>query len=387
MKIAFAIEHFNPRQGGAERYAWGLARWLVERGHSLDVYTMTRPDALTGEVVVHVLKIPSRPRWKKPARFAAALTQALHDAHYDVVHGFNHARPCDVLRLGGGVHLAFEEYNALSAGSAAGRFGRALSYRLLPWYRALRANERHQFHDPRRHFIAISQRVADDMARFYPSSKGRIHVIRNGVDLAEFHPDRLAALRSAARARLNLPNGTLGLLFAANNFRLKGLPDLIRALPLAVERGLPPTRLLIVGRGRIRAFQNTARRPTVQEWITFCGPADNLLEYYAASDVLLHPTYYDACSNVCLEAMASGLPVLTSTNNGASEVMEDGKGCVLVTMPATPDELADAILRVTDPRFLAAAGPQQVKQAQKIPQEENYREVERLYKAVSSRKR
>ena len=150
---------------------------------------------------------------KRPARFAAAVTAALRQRSYDVVHAFNHAWPCDVLRLGGGVHLAFETYNALSSGNPLQQYLKALSYRLLPWYRALRENERHQFDDPRRHFIAISRKVADDMVRFYPSSAGRIRVIHNGFDPTEYNPDLAARQRPEARARLGLTSETIALAF------------------------------------------------------------------------------------------------------------------------------------------------------------------------------
>jgi UDP-glucose:(heptosyl)LPS alpha-1,3-glucosyltransferase len=386
MKIAFAIEHFSPRQGGAERYAWGLARWLACQGHSMDVLTTDAPDEHNGQVAIRLLDVPSNPRNTRPARFAAAVTAALQRQSYDVVHAFNHAWPCDVLRLGGGVHLAFEKYNALSSGRPFQQILKALSYRILQRYRALRENERRQFDHPRRLFIAISQKVADDMVRFYPSSEGRIRVIRNGLDPAAYNPDLAARQRPEARARLGLTPETIALLFVSNNYRLKGLHDLIEALPLVAKRVAAPIKLLVVGRGNSRPFERLAARCHVQDLTCFCGHAESLLDVYAGANVLVHPSYYDAFGFVCLEAMACGLAVVVSRNSGVSEIMEEGNGSVFVDMPCPRESLAGAIVRAVDPLFLERAKTSQWQLALQHPIEKNYQAVLDLYEQVAAEK-
>ena len=383
MRIAFVIEHFGPRQGGAERYAWGLARWLVRQGHSMDVLTADALDEHNGQVAIRLLDVRPNPRNTRLARFAAAVTTTLRQQSYDVVHAFNHAWPCDVLRLGGGVHLAFEKYNALSAGNPLQQILKALSHKLLPWYRALRENERRQFDHPRRLFIAISQKVADDMIRFYPSSAGRIRVIRNGFDPAEYNPDLAARQRPKTRIRFGLTPETIALLFVSNNFRLKGLRDLIEALPLVSKQLAKPIKLLVVGRCNSHPFERLAAHHHVQDLTRFCGHAERLLDVYAAANVLAHPSYYDAFGFVCLEAMACGLPVVVSRNSGVSEIMKDGDGSVFVDMPCPRETLADAIIRAADPLFLERARTIHWQLAQQYPIEKNYQAVLELYERVT----
>ncbi len=384
VKIAFAIEHYSPLHGGAERYAWRLSEWLVRQGHSVDVYALQAPESGDTPGQVHRLPVPAHPRITKPGRFAAALTAALAGDRYDVVHGFNHARPCDVLRLGGGVHLAFERFSAMSSASRLEAAFRLLSYRTLPHYLAIRANERAQFADPRRQFVAVSERVAADMVRFYPSCAGRVHVIRNGLDLETHNPAHCAEQRASARARLGLDSDTVAFLFVSNNYRLKGLHDLIGALPDVRRRLGRPLKLLVVGRGNGHPFECQAGELKVSDLVRFEGSASDLLEYYAAADALLHPTYYDACSNVCLEAMACGLPVLTTRNDGASEVMEDGAGAVILDVPSPRNVLVEGMLRVADPTFRARAKDEQWARAQRMPMEESFRKVMGLYEIVTS---
>jgi UDP-glucose:(heptosyl)LPS alpha-1,3-glucosyltransferase len=384
MKIAFAIEHFNPDQGGAEQYAWGFAEWLVEAGHELDVFTLRAPRHATFVSRLHVLELPARGRASRQEKLGHALKAALAGKKYDVVQGFNHVWPCDVLRLGGGVHLAFEQYNALSASSSLARNVRAWSYRMLPRYRAQRENEARQFDDPRRRFIAVSKRVADDMVRYYPSSAARITVIHNGVDLQRYNPEETERRRPAARRRFGIDEPATVLLFVSNNYRLKGLHDLVRALPqikLGVEG---PVKLLVAGRGHKAPFQRPAASLGVASDIVFAGPVEDLRDGYAAADLLVHPTYYDAFGFVGLEAMACGLPLVVSRNAGVSEVTDD-RGAILVDMPCSTDALADAVRRAADPVFRRAARPINWQRAQQHPLHENYRKVLELYDAVASR--
>jgi UDP-glucose:(heptosyl)LPS alpha-1,3-glucosyltransferase len=386
MRIAFAMEHCAAAQGGAEQYAAGLARWLIALGHSVDIYASrieTQADACTK---AHELTVPARPRSARPRRFAEALARALEGTGYDVVHGFNHVWPCDVLRLGGGVHLAFEDFNAQSAPTAAQRIIKRLSYRCLPWPRALRENERHQFADPDRQFIAVSGKVARDMERFYPASRNRIHLIRNGVDLGVFNPQDAAARRAEARRALGLAPDTLALLFVSNNFRLKGLHDLVRALPRVVAAAGGSVELLVVGRGDAGPFERAAARAGVRGRVRFLGPQADLRDSYAAADLLVHPSYYDAFGFVILEAAASGLPAVVSRNCGASEILRDGDGTVLIDMPCSSGALADAVLRAADPGFRGRAREAQWQLVQQHRIELNYEAVQRLYEQVAARK-
>lgn len=386
MKIAFAIEHFCPAQGGAERYAWGLAQWLVQRGHEVHVYTLTGPAEPLEGICIHILDL-SGPGRGRQYSFALALEEALSGTRYDLVQGFNHARPCDVLRLGGGVNRAFEYFNALSGRSRFVVRAKLWSHHILPRYRRLRANEEEQFADPYRHFIAVSNRVADDMHHYYPACRDRVHVIPNGLDLDSFNVAGARAQREEMREALGIGPDEYMLLFASNNYRLKGLHDIISALPLVRRRCDRPLTLVVTGRDESRSFERRATRLSVRSLIMFCGSRDDLVGFYGAADTLLHPTYYDACANVCLEAAACGLPVLTSSNNGAAEQLASSAGCVTIEMPTTRRGLADAICRT-----LELVGRDDVREAQQacaraIPIEKNYEAVMALYETVVSERR
>ena len=386
MKIAIAVEHFSPNKGGAEKHVWNMSSWLLDHGHELDIFTVGKPLAMP-RARIHVLDVAHARGRSRQFRFASALTDALSGQSFDVVYGVNHVWPCDILTLHGGVHLAFEYYNALSSFSSFHRLLKTMSYCLLPKYRALRANEIMQFADEHRHFIAVSQRVANDMIHYYPQVRDRCHVVHRGIDLGKFNLENIDKIRLSASTKFRTGKDGLVFLFISNNYRLKGLYDLIKALP-SVRKGLhKPFQLLVIGRGREGPYRRLAFKMGVADCIRFLGATENVLEVYAASDLLIHPSYYDSFGNVCLEAMACGLPVVVSKNSGVSEIMKDGDGAVLIDMPCACSQLAEAIIQAADPDFREAARLTQSRRARAFPIENNFNEMLCLFEMIARTKK
>ncbi len=344
MKIAFAVEHFNPHQGGAEKYVWELTQWCLEQGHQLTVYTSGDYEPMVGvtmELIDPDAEIGASPQH----RFAYALQKALVRKKYDVVQGFNHVWPGDVLMLHGGVHLAFEHYNALSASTPLGRTLKKWIYKTQKKYRSLRDNEKQQFADPKRRFIAVSERVAEDMIRYYPAVRGRVRVIQPGLDVENFSSSILEPMRGVLRKERGVASDKTIFLFVAHNYRLKGLHDLLRALPL-LEKQQADYELWVVGRGHRKAYKRLAKRLGVGQRVHFLGAIDDIRMAYVSADVLVHPSYYDTFGGVVLEAMACGLSVVVSTNCGVASRV-DAKSGVLISMPCRSQEIADAMVQAS----------------------------------------
>ena len=345
MHVAMGVEHFNKKKGGAEGYIWHFAKWLLERGHDVDVYTAHYDTELAGLNRVVVLDMRGVRGRSRAFRFAAAFAAALSGRRYDVVQGYNHVWPGDVLLLHGGVHVAFEQFNALSAPTPGARLIKRLVYRLQPKYRALRANEAMQFADEKRHFIAVSKRVADDMVHYYPSVTGRVHVLPLGLDGVPPEGWDRDRLRRAMRKKMSIaPNKTV-YLFVSHNYRLKGLYALLDAYALLTKQAEAPTELWVAGRDKIPRFKAYARMRDVQNSVRFLGAVDELQEVYAAADVLVHPSFYDTFGGVCLEARACGLPVVLSDQCGALDVLAGDAGTFVVNIPGTADALAQVMRR------------------------------------------
>ena len=125
------------------------------------------------------------------------------------------------------------------------------------------------------------------------------------------------------RRRLGIDPETVLLLMVATNFQLKGMATLLRTLGRLRGRRLP-VRLLVVGGKRLGPWRRKAARLGLAAAVQFVGPVEDIVPYYAAADVYVHPTIYDTCSLVVLEAAACGLPVVTTRCNGAAELFHDG---------------------------------------------------------------
>jgi len=189
--------------------------------------------------------------------------------------------------------------------------------------------------------IANSHRGKREIIDHYGYPGDRIHVIHNGVDCQRFRP----ATERTSSQRVTL-------LFVGTGFERKGLPFAIQALtrlPAHVE-------LKVVGKGDVARYRRMAASAGVADRVQFPGKDQDMPVLYQSADVLVHPAIYEPFANVCMEAMASGLPVVTSRINGVSEVIESGKSGAIVEKPEDIEALAAAIRPFLDEKMRRAAG-------------------------------
>jgi UDP-glucose:(heptosyl)LPS alpha-1,3-glucosyltransferase len=125
----------------------------------------------------------------------------------------------------------------------------------------------------------------------------------------------------------------------------------------------PKMRLLVAGRGDTSRYKTTRLRFWREDPVKFIGEVEDLVPVYAAADIFVLPTIYDPFSNACLEALASGLPVITTRSNGFSEIMEDGVHGSIVDNPQNLIGLRDAIHFWSDPSRREAARSVNIKRA------------------------
>ena len=174
--------------------------------------------------------------------------------------------------------------------------------------------------------VALSQSEADDLVATYGRVRPRVVVIPNGVDLDRFRPPT-AELRRAGRTSLGLGEEERVAVFIGHEFDRKGLSVAIRGLPFAQD-----VLLLIIGGSDdiIAAAHEEAKSVGVDDRVLFLGPRYNLRSFLAASDMFVLPSAYEANALVVLEALASGLPVVTTRVGFAPEVVVDGENGFLV---------------------------------------------------------
>ena len=362
MKLGILLDRLDGTPGGAEAHTLALATRAVAQGDDV-VFA-----AISGEGPAGTTTIPIRVPGRRPAAdraFATDGAAALRNASCDVVFAIRHATDCDVyLPHGGLVQDALAAKDEARGGASAWtQLGRRFSGKHA-WFAEAEAQLLGQAEGPR--VIAVSKLVADRIRRVYPAAARRTHVVVNGVDAEHFDPAPHVEAGHALRAKLGLDDALVALL-VAHHPRLKGVDAGIAALQQAALTELDrPVVLLVVGGAIPKDALRAASAAGVADQVRAEPLVGDMRPWYAASDVLLHPTYHDPCSLVCLEALAMALPVITTPRNGVAEVMGH-RGGIVVEEPGNPEALAvalrvlaDDVMRegtASDARELALAHP------------------------------
>ena len=291
MKIGL-VRRGHSTTGGAEAYLIRLASALQTLGHfPVLVTTANWPDSrwINDQII--------RLDGESPEEFAAAFraTKTGCDIHLSM----DRVPGCEVYRAGDGVHASWLKRRA--------------GYEPF-WRRATRwVNRKHnellglenQVFDPKttRAIIANSKLVRDEILAHSAFPAEKVQVVYTGLSSPTVPADR-----DTSRAGFGIEGDELCALFVGSGWDRKGLRTAIRA----VEK-MKNASLLVAGRGPADAFRSGSAK--------FVGPTNDLAALFGAADVFVLPTYYDPFSNACLEALAAGLPVITTPSNGFSEIL------------------------------------------------------------------
>jgi UDP-glucose:(heptosyl)LPS alpha-1,3-glucosyltransferase len=352
MRLALNFPRIDPARGGAETYIVDLCHSLVCAGHHVDLYAESWKDgSLPPEVRCVAVAAPGHSRRARIWGFARNSAAALRQGGYDCTVGFINTYEHDVIIPQGGVHRGSLEANAMRFRNPLVRRFYKMGKALNPRSFIYRAIERRQYSRGRQvRVIAVSNMVRRHLQEYHHVSRAQIHVIPNAIDVARVRLSQPGATRCAFRNRLGLEPSDLVGLFAGHNFALKGLGPLLGALGTR-QRTRPAGRaihLLVCGGRSSGSYRRMARSLGIEERVHFLGYHDDIRECYAASDFFVMPTYYDPCSLVVLEALACGLPVITTAQNGASELLTDGRQGYVLTAPDARGELIAALEHMTD---------------------------------------
>lgn len=331
MKLALVRQKYNP-YGGAERFVERALQSLRDQGTSVTLITREWRPADDDGRAVRICDPSYLTRKGRDSGFAREVQAIVARGEFDLVQSHERIPGCHVYRAGDGVHATWLALRA----RVQSPWARAAT-RLHPWHRYTLAAEAEMFrHAGLRAVICNSEMVKRDIADRFGVPETKLHVIHNGVDLDYFHPGLREQFRDRTRAALNLPSGAPILLFVGSGFERKGLPVLLRALAAMRNRD---AHLVVVGRDRHQAaMQRLAGKLGVARRTRFLGGQPDVRPYYAAADVFALPTLYDPFPNAALEALACGLPVLTSPDCGAAELVTTACGSVVDAL----DHLAQA---------------------------------------------
>lgn len=331
---AVVMKDYDESKGGAERYLASLAPNLAERFGSMDLI-VNRVNGIVPKGI-NVKKIYAF-RWSSifsPLSFNWSAQCLIKKNGYGVVYGLTQIYPQDVYRAGGGLEHSWLEIKCRKL------WQRVLNY-LQPRHIVRLYIENQIFKAGNyKKIITNSNLCKYQILHHYRVNPQDVRVIYNGVDGIKFNVNIKNKYRIGVRADLGIPSEEKVILFMSNNWKRKGLSELIQALALIQRNDI---WLIAAGRGNNKRYGNIAEKCNIKNRIIFTGPVNEPEKYYGASDIFVLPTYYDPCANVCLEALKCGLPVITTIMNGASEFITDGKNGFKIEDPKDIRILADCI--------------------------------------------
>lgn len=386
MKLALCYESVIPTRGGAETYIADLARRLAADGHEVHLFACQwDAAALPAGMRYHRLPAPLGPRFVRPWLFAASCMRALTEHPELVSLGFNKTWGQDVQYPLGGLHAASAEHNLhkhahpLTRGLA--RVVKAAD--LAHWSYTLL--ERRQYLAYRPLVVVNSRMVRGHFQHYYNVPPEDVRVVHCAIDPERFtQPDR-PRRRAEYRAQWGLEPGDPVALFVAMNYRLKGLQPLLHAV--ARLRHHERFRLLIAGSPRTRGWETYARRLGVDKHVRFLGLRKDVHHCFFAADFLVHPTFYDPCSLVVLEALACGLPVVTSRANGAAELLTPPREGFVVPDPHDYQQLALCMEQLLDSARRQECSTAARRAGSQWTFDLHYRMLLRVFEEAAARKR
>lgn len=339
MKLALIRQDYH-KHGGAERYLYHLSRELAQRGHEVHIFACTgeevvnKNDNFSGKLIFRTVFAWGGAGFLRALSFAFSVRRLLQKERFDVIHSFDRTLYQDIYRAGDGCH---REWLKTSLGISSSLWER-FSVCLNPLHPVLLFLERNLFRNCKR-IIAISRGGKEEIIRNYGVSPSKITVIYNGVDSEEFNPQK-AIFREEVRAKLGLSQDDKIILFVGSGFRRKGLRALIESMAYLKKKN---TKLLVVGKDKQGQYLRLVKKLGLQGKVIFAGGLPETNKLYAAADIFAFPTLYEPFGNVCLEALASALPLIVSRSSGAAEIITEGQEGFLLDNPRNAREIAEKI--------------------------------------------
>lgn len=377
MKIALVHKRLDLK-GGTERDFYRTAEALRDLGHEVHLFS-PEPHILP-PVGTQLHKLPSWPlgRTARLLSFAFLGPKAIVPHGCDVVLSFGRMIEQDILRSGGGSHRIFLQ--KIGRGES---LYRRLWHRISLYHRCVLAVEKMQYRPcGYKKILAVSREVKREIMNAYHVPEEKIAVIYNGVDHGRFHPGQRERARERIRGLWGIPTEAPLVLFVGSGFQRKGLDRLLRVW---ASPRLARVFLLVVGedaqRGRYQAWAEREAKGR----IVFTGRQDGIENYYRAADLLALLAYQEAFGNVILEALASGLPVVTTRAVGASEVMAGELKQGILTCPDDPSEIESKILWMLDRDRWNLLSEQARKLGERYSWRNHFRELESHLSEVAER--
>ena len=353
MKVAIVTDKLNLGRGGAERSVFDLACELRRQGSQVTVLAESLAGMRLEESGIAFEQIPiaGRDKVARWQQFCPKVAGFLGQSSFDIVHSVVPLAVADVYQPRGGClawnvqrHcLSYEHPLCVRWKQLTSGWNRSRTVRIAA-ERSLCTTEKGPV------IAALSDYVKEQFQHLYHMSDERVRVIRSGIAVDGFVGKESGESAAAIRRRLGCDESTCLFLFAAENARLKGLPWLCRSIAALPNDVLECCRFAFLSRRETNFVRRQVHvlEPRASVYVGQAGGGE-MSGWYGAADVIVLPSWHDACSRVVLEGLAAGKSAITTRFNGASDFLDGGKyGFVLDSCGDTP-ALAELLGAMVDP--------------------------------------
>jgi UDP-glucose:(heptosyl)LPS alpha-1,3-glucosyltransferase len=379
MKIALVRKDYTDKKGGAENYAVTLSRQLARLGHEVHIFAATADAPIRERIFTHIVPVPLVKTFAYHTAFARNCEKILRAEKFDIINGLSRICYEDIYRSGDPL---FAHWLKSHKPSILDRLLGAVN----PKEKALLSLEKKVFTSAMlRRVIAISNLDKSLISRYYGLPQEKIRVIYNGVDFERFNPG-VRRFREEVRRQLGIPEDSVVALFVALDFKRKGFDSILNSLALLKDK-CENLICVAVGDGKSSKYQAQAERCGVAHKIVFAGTSANVEQFYGAADFFVFPTLYDPFANVHLEALACGLPVITTSQAGGAELIRNSENGFVIPSSDNVKELSEKIAILTDSAVREKMSRSAAESVKEFTLEKNVRSVLQLYEEVLEEKR
>jgi len=383
-KIALAVEKFSRSAGGAELYSVSIASALVNDGWEVHLFGRSW-DGEPSEANFQEIAVPNYlPSWMKMLVFALKHRSLIRNQSFDVILGFGNTLLMNVYQSHGGVHWYSTMRKTYSERNPFRRWIKKVIIKLSlkQWVRHW--IESAPFRQKKRPvIIAISHMVKEDMVSYYSLAEEDIRIVYNGVDPEKYNTQIRQTLRGTIREELGVNEEGVVFLFVSYDLKKKGIIPLVDAVARLKQSNNANFKLLVVGEHPSQLLRRYIKKRNVQGMIVFKGPTRSIEQVYADSDVIVLPTYYDACSLVVIEAMACGLPPITTIYNGVAGIISDGHNGYVINHPPHPKELSEKMRVLLSREQRIRMSEEAIRTSKSLTMEENHRQMIEVFNQVA----
>ena len=381
-RIALFYKSFS-LSGGQERFVYNFAHFLADRGWKVRVISSKVKEKPKNESIeVQKISVPNLGRGLRNLIFALMCKKIGKELKKDgyILFGFGKTYYQDIYRSGGGIHRFYVNRAQYKFESELSRKLYILKKKTSLSYHITNFIEKLTFENENlKTIVAPTEFVKSQIGENF-KPKAQIKIIRNGVNLKRFNPERRNELREKFREELGIDKNDFVIGYVSSNFRLKGFQYLLEAISKLKSEGFS-FKLLAAGE-EFKRWKKEIERLNLKGNVFIIGKVKEVERVYFSSDLFVYPTLYDASANVVLEAMASGLPVLASRYSGTGELLPTR---FIIENPEKPEDIFQKVRTVLSKnrKDLEDEGYRNYKIVSKFPQEEVFGKYEELIKEIT----